>query len=134
MWRISARAAAGMLLLSSLWGCGEDFGTPVTITGKITQQGQPVADAQVTFHAVSGLPAAHRTRITRTDSTGAYTLKEVYPAEYQVMVEKPMETPADPGAAPAVPPENPLSKYGPESPLRAQVGPDQPTELPFELE
>jgi hypothetical protein len=59
----------------------------------------------------------------------------VYPGEYTVMVQKFANTAADPGAAPAmVAMDDPLRKYGADSPLKKSVGPDKPTEIDLALE
>jgi hypothetical protein len=119
-----------------LAGCGGgSLGTPTDVTGKVTQNGQPLADVQVTFHALEGLPAEHRTRTAQTDSEGLYKLTEVYPAEYQVTIAKPVDySDVDPAEVAAEMPANdPLAKYGDESPLRANVSPDKST-FDFQLE
>ena len=119
-------------VLSGCGGGGEDYGTPVTVTGNLKMDGQPLADAQVTFTAMEGLPGELRSRMATTDAQGNYKLDEVYPAEYRVMVQKfaydPAQAPADGGVAQ----KDPLALYGAESSLRAQVS-DEKTEFPFEL-
>ena len=103
-------------------GCGgEDYGDPVTVTGTVTLDSQPLADAEIVFNAIEGLPADLRARRGKTDAAGKYELTDVYPAEYKVMIQKYdyaiEEAPADAG----VPAKNPLSAYGSESTLRATV-------------
>lgn len=87
-------------------GCGgADYGTPTTVTGKITANGSAAAGVNVTFHAISeGLPAELRSHSTETGPDGGYTLQSVYPATYDVMIQEfnynPEEAPADPSGAP----------------------------------
>jgi hypothetical protein len=104
----------------------------VTVSGKITQGGEPVADADVTFQSQrTEIPAASRTRIGKTDAQGAFSIGDVYPGDYEVWVVK---TQLNPEMAPAVPVEatDPLAKFGPgSSPLKATVG--DKTEFSFEL-
>lgn len=126
----TAGLCCALLLLS---GCGgEDYGTPVTVTGTIKVDSKPLADANVTFNAAEGLPADLRTRMAKTDAEGKYKLEDVYPAEYQVMVQKIAynieEAPADAGVAA----KDPLAAYGPESKLKAKVSPDE-TNFDFNL-
>ncbi len=128
----SARIVTVLLMTS---GCGEDFGSPADVSGTITLDGAPVSEAQITFYSLAGdLPPALRTRSGRTDAQGVYAIGEVYPAEYQVRVEKAAEYSTDPGKAPAVPTSagDPLVKFGSESPLKARVSPDTAS-FDFEL-
>ncbi len=94
----------------------------------------PVADAQVTFHSVNNeIPAPDRTKTGRTDSQGAYALSDLYPSEYIVRVEQPLPTNQDPGTAPAeIVADDPLAKFGADSPLRANVSAEQ-TSFDFDL-
>lgn len=124
----------GVLLLL-VAGCGgPNIGKPTTVAGKVAMAGQPMADVQVTFHALEKLPAEYRTRSAKTDASGTYSMPDVYPGEYRVMVEKFAAMPKDPGAAPANPVsgDNPLVKYGAESELRAKVDGTK-TEFNFDL-
>lgn len=124
-----------LFVLISVAGCGDKNGTPVAITGKVTLAGQPLADANITFHATDKLPAEIRSRMGKTNAEGVYTLADVYPGEYTVMVQKFKATAADPGMAPAtVAMDDPLKKYGAESPLRKSIGDDKPKEINLELE
>lgn len=131
MWTSSL----ALFVLISVAGCGEKHGSPVKITGKVTLAGQPLADANVTFHATDKLPAELRSRMGKTNAEGVYTLSDVYPGEYTVMVQKFAATAADPGAAPAMVAMNdPLKKYGAESQLKKSVGDDKPKEINLDLE
>ncbi len=128
--------AAGLFLISLIGsGCGggPDLGTPFDVTGKITLNGKPVADAQVTFHAMEGLPGEYRTRKAKTNAAGVYELSDVYEAEYNVMIEKIASEEVDPSKAPATFEPSPLSKFGSDTPLRAKVKQDS-TDFDFKLE
>lgn len=110
-------------------GCGADFGTPVAVSGKITDGSEAVGSANVSFYALNKeLPAEHRTRNAVTDAQGSYSLSDVYPGEYQVMISKSQSAeeiamaPAEPSAG-----TDPFAKFGPESPLRATVSADTTT-------
>lgn len=128
------RSLSFAVLLCLSLGCsgGPDYGRPVAVQGKITQGGQPVSGAIVTFHAMSDLPAELRTRTATTSAEGAYQIQDVYPAEYKVMIHPMADPNVDPGAAPAVPDAGPLAKYGDESELRANVSAEKTT-FDFEL-
>lgn len=120
----------GSLLIA---GCaaGADLLEPVQVTGRITLNGAPLANATVAFVGLSeGLPADQRYASGQTDSDGRYTIEKVVPAEYMVRVIK--EVPPDPSGMVAANPGLPeLAKYSADSPLRADV--DQGTEFNFEL-
>ncbi|MDA1013182.1 MAG: carboxypeptidase-like regulatory domain-containing protein [Planctomycetota bacterium] len=82
-----SRLSVAIILLAA-FGCGEKYGKPVEVTGKVTKGGKAVEKARVEFHAASSeLPAEHRTRFTTTDPQGLYKLDQVYPADYEVRVE-----------------------------------------------
>ena len=128
--------AAGLFFMSLIGsGCGggPNLGKAVDVTGKITLNGAPVADAQVTFHAMEGLPAEYRTRKGKTDSEGVYEVSDVYEAEYNVMVEKFDSGEVDPSKALATFEPSPLSKFESDTPLRAKVK-QETTEFDFKLE
>ena len=120
----------GFLLTTTMVGCGggEDYGSPVTVTGTVTLDSKPLADANVTFHSYEeGLPAEYRSKMTKTNAEGKYEMQEVYPAEYKVMVQKfnydAEEASADGGVAA----DDPLAEYGPNSKLTATVSADKTT-------
>jgi hypothetical protein len=107
----------------------------VDVSGKITMGSEPVADAQVTYHSLNNeIPAAERTKTARTDAQGAYSVSGLYPSEYVVRVEKPLPANQDPGMAAAEPvaADDPLAKFGADSPLRANVSEEQ-TSFDFDL-
>ena len=83
-------------------GCGgPDYGTPVSVSGKVTLDGEPLGELTVIFHNTSGLPAEFRTQRSTTDGQGVYNLPKVYPGEYRILFEKVAAAPEDPGMAPA---------------------------------
>ncbi|MCS7239476.1 MAG: carboxypeptidase-like regulatory domain-containing protein [Thermoguttaceae bacterium] len=67
-----------------LAGCGGQAGpTTYRVTGTVTQDGKPLADAAVTFHPVGqGQPA-----VGRTDASGRYETSAL-PGRYRVTVAK----------------------------------------------
>lgn len=118
-------------------GCsGDSLPEAVSVAGKITLGGKPLSGATVGFNAISKeLPAKYRYAASVTDDTGRYELKEIYPSEYMVTIDKPSNATA-PGGSPemAMASVNPkeLSKYGSSSELRANV--KDPTEsMNFDL-
>lgn len=120
----------GVLYLA---GCGDSFGPPLKVTGKVTLDDKPLADANITFHSVApGLPADKRTVTAKTDAAGLYVMNAVYPGEYQVGVEKGEKV--DPAKMQAIPPPNPLSNYAlGVSTLKATIAKDKPTNFDFLL-
>jgi len=125
------RIAGLLLVILTTVGCGgdADLGKPVPISGTVILDGQPLADATVIFSALDGLPPEYRSHTAKTDTSGKFKLSEVYPAEYQVTVDKPAENAEEHAANPGIPA---LAKYGADSPLRAKVDGSQ-TEFTFEL-
>jgi len=65
----SGQAATVALLLGLLAGCGQD-GPPLgTVTGTVTLDGKPVADARILFQPAEGSPS-----LAITDDRGNYNL------------------------------------------------------------
>lgn len=119
-----------VLLACGLIGCGENYGTPVTVTGKVTVAGKPVEKARIIFRANDKkLPGELATVVSELKPDGTYSVEKVYPAEYTVMLETTEVMDATKGAEP---PPNPLSAYGPTSALRAKVAADK-KQFDFEL-
>lgn len=129
--------AVAILTLLTGTGCGgPDYGTPVTISGKVTSDGEPIPELTVIFHSSSnGLPADVRTRRATTDAQGAYQLEQVYPGEYTILFEKAVAAPEDPGMAPATMDDSaaPWLKYSGDNALTASVA-SSTTEVNFELD
>lgn len=119
-------SAVGLLLCTCLLsGCngGASLGDPVDVTATFMLDGQPLADADVTFTATGNVPADKRTRTGKTDAQGTATLTEVYPAEYMVRVNRNVQNdPENPSATTGDPA---LAKYSADSPLRATVSADK---------
>jgi hypothetical protein len=83
-------------------GCGgSDHGVPISVSGKVTLDGQPLTELTVIYHNTGGLPAELRTQRARTDAQGTYSLAEVYPGDYTILFEQTAAAPEDPGMAPA---------------------------------
>lgn len=120
-------------LLVPLAGCGSSKeGTPVKVSGKVTMNGEPVANAKLTFHSVEGgLPPDKRTVMGSTDKDGRYTLPTVYVGSYKVAVEKPGSPDSasqDKAKTSAIPDLGPYVKYQlGNTPLNAAVAKGQTT-------
>lgn len=94
-----AGAVAGLLAALALAGCGgkKEEGSGRPVTGKVTYNGQPVADATVTFVG----PA--NSAFGRTDAEGNFKLRttvgeKVPLGDYQVTVMKTDTPPAPPAS------------------------------------
>lgn len=114
-----------LFILSALStsGCGNSYGTPTAVSGKITQAGQPVAKARIIFRSSDvKLPGELGTLITELKPDGTYAFEKVYPSEYVVMLESTEAMDATKGA---IPPPSPLASYGATSSLRAKVAADK---------
>lgn len=111
------------ILLFLIVGCsGQNLGKPANVQGKITLSGKPQDKVTVSFIAIGGLPAEHKTKTGTTNAEGQYTIKQVYPAEYMVTLQDASPPILDPAKAPAEPTNtSPFAKYGGDSPLRALV-------------
>lgn len=120
------RKLSGLLLI--LWacgisGCGNSYGTPIAVTGKITLAGQPVTKARIIFRSSdTKLPGELGTLVAELKPDGTYSIEKVYPSEYVVMLES---TGGMDATKSAVPPPSPLASYGATSTLRAKVAADK---------
>lgn len=131
IWNSVAAAALLMAI-----GCGgPDYGQPVSVSGKVTLDGQPLAELTVIYHNTGGLPAEFRTQRARTDAKGIYSLAEVYPGEYTILFEQVAAAPEDPGMAPAhaSATDSSLAKYSGDNAPSATVS-ESTDEINFELE
>lgn len=133
------RASFSFLLLSLIIfsGCGSDptaeLGKPVTVTGAITLDGKPSANVEVIFkRTTAGAPAENRQFAGTTDSDGKYSLDNVYPATYSVMINEKKESGAGEGEGAAALDTGPYKKYGEKSELTAEVS-DAKKTFDFEL-
>jgi len=79
----------GLALLLFATGCGESRPRTVPVTGLVTLDGEPVADASITFYPENGRPATGR-----TDAEGIYTLTTfetndgAVPGQHRVSISK----------------------------------------------
>ncbi|MBC8352670.1 MAG: carboxypeptidase regulatory-like domain-containing protein [Planctomycetes bacterium] len=74
-----------VLLVSS--GCGgPGYGSSVKVTGTVTVDDKPLADASVTFHSTEGREAEFSNFTATTGGDGKYELADVYPGAYEVIV------------------------------------------------
>jgi hypothetical protein len=122
----SRSAILTAILTSACLGCGskEDLPKPVAVTGKVTSDKKPMSGVTVGFTAISkGLPARYRYVQSTTDAEGNYSMATVYPAEYQVTLNKAgaAAPEADPQKVAVNPADPELAKFGIDSPLRANV-------------
>lgn len=98
--RLSILASAACVGLFSLPGCGESAGPSGTVSGKITNQSQPLATGTVvTFMSDAG---AVGTGIV--EEGGTYRIKttegdELPAGDYKVSLSPPIPPPVDPAAA-----------------------------------
>ena len=85
-------------------GCGPDLGSPTTVTGRITVDGEPLGGATVVFHCVGEREAEFRTFTATADGGGQYTIEKIYPGSYRVGVGEPAPGAGeeDPGKASAM--------------------------------
>ncbi|WP_145231223.1 hypothetical protein [Gimesia algae] len=114
-----------MFSLIALSGCGSDptadLGTAVTVTGTITLDSKPSDGVEVIFKRLdAGAPAEYRQYVAKTDSAGKYSLENVYPAKYAVMVNEIKEEKAEEEGAAAFE-TGPYKKFGVNSELTADV-------------
>ncbi len=115
-------------------GCGPDLGTPTTLTGKVTVDGEPLSNAALAFHTTEEeRPAEYRTFTAKTDAGGQYTVAQIYPGNYEVTVVDTSATSAeaDADAESALAGES-FRPAGDSSDLTVRVG-SQPTRFDIEL-
>lgn len=89
MTRLAKLGFAGLALCAVMIcsGCGgPDYGSPVTVSGTVTVDGQPLSAASVTFHSTDAREAAYKTFTATTGDDGKYELLKVYPGAYEVIV------------------------------------------------
>lgn len=136
-WRLYS-LVLGLGVLALLAGCGGGGPTLAPVTGTVTYQGKPIADAEVTFY-----PKAGRVAIGKTNAEGRFELMTASPGdgagvgEYTVVISK-AEMVSDPNA-----PDSPYKIPKPLLPpryaapttsgLTAQVKAGQKNDFVFEL-
>lgn len=125
-----------VVILITATGCGggADYGDPVSVSGKVTLDGDPLKSLTVVYHTTDSLPAEFRTLRTKTDDQGQYSLSEVYPGNYTIGFENVAEVPEDPGMAPATQSatDTSLANYTGDNAPTANVS-DSNTEFNFDL-
>src|SRR5262245_3535921 len=74
-----------LLAILAFVGCGSDGAARFTVTGKVTFQGQPVEEGQITFED----PAAGQVNSGQLGSGGTYSV-ELPTGDYRVSVSPPL--------------------------------------------
>lgn len=99
MIRLAFPLSACAFVVAIISGCGgNDFATPVPVSGKIIYNGNPVEDARVTFHWTG--EGAGRSASGKTNAQGEFSLTTfstgdgAIPGEYTVTVAKAQATAA----------------------------------------
>jgi hypothetical protein len=138
---------AGLLVAIAVSGCGDsgpankDLGDPMEVSGTVTMDGTALPDVEVIFTTgADGVAAEHRRFSAKTDSSGAYKIEEIYANNYGVSIvaagggeDDPDAEPDDEAPAEDVP--SPLSKYGSNSTLTANVAEGKTTfDFPLDSE
>ncbi|MDB5390920.1 MAG: hypothetical protein JWM11_6566 [Planctomycetaceae bacterium] len=116
------------IMMSVAVGCGGvgSPGTPVAVKGKITFDGQPLANASIGFTAISkDIPVQYRYAASEIDSQGNYSIESVYPAEYMVSLNQGPDPDEEAKVVNAVAGNGKLGEYANNSPLRANVSADK---------
>jgi len=125
---------AAILSLPLFVGCGKSAGG-VPVSGRITRDGQPLANAQIVFQGVGadGKPDADKEAGGETDDKGQYTLlrakdqaKAVAPGDYHVEIHVIERTPD--GIRELVPPQ-----YSTNSQLKFTVPPGGTKDANFDV-
>jgi hypothetical protein len=119
-------------LVALLWGCGKPVDPSlVPVSGTVTVDGQPLANATVTFIPKDGTPGFGGTG--KTDGSGQYTLTGsrdnaagIPPGEYRVAVSKRLmpagsEVPADDNTPPMMSPARESLPVGYSNPATTQL-------------
>jgi hypothetical protein len=74
-----------VLLVSS--GCGgPGYGTPVSVSGVVTVDDQPLANALVTYICTEAREPEYKSFTATAGADGKYTLEQVYPGAYEIQV------------------------------------------------
>lgn len=106
--RGSVGLLASLLCIATLAGCGSSK-TVSGLKGKVTYKGEAIADAKVQVQS----PANGGAGVARTDATGAYSIADLPPGQYNVTVapfEEPPPAPLPPNYTPKDNPKIP-KKY-----------------------
>lgn len=130
----SSLSFAVLLSLPLVLGCGKGSGG-VSVSGHVTRDGQPLANAQVVFQSVGsdGKPDADKEAGGETDDKGQYTLMRVKdqsagvaPGDYHVEIHLIERSPA--GIRELVPPQ-----YSTNSKLKFTVPPGGTKDANFDV-
>ena len=74
-----------VLLVSS--GCGgPGYGSPVNVSGVVTVDDQPLANALVTYICSEAREPEYKSFTATAGADGKYTLEQVYPGPYEIQV------------------------------------------------
>jgi hypothetical protein len=125
-------APAALVTVAVLWGCGPPADPSlVPVTGTVTVEGQPLANATVTFIPKDGTPGFGGTG--KTDSSGKYTLAGsrdnapgIPAGEYRVAISKRLmpdgsEVPATDNTPPMMSPARESLPVGYSNPATTQL-------------
>ena len=92
------RTLVAAFLICLVAGCGSGLGSKVKASGKVTVDGQPMGNVEVTFHCTEEREAQYRTFKATAGAGGEYTIEEIFPGKYEVTVVEPQgEIGDDPG-------------------------------------
>ena len=84
-------------------GCGgPSYGTPVSVSGVVTVDDKPLANASVTYNCTEAREPEYKSFMATAEADGKYTLDNVYPGPYEIFVSEPVAADADPGMASAM--------------------------------
>jgi hypothetical protein len=138
-WSVCSSAVLSVVIL----GCSSEGGKPppklaatVPVSGTVTLDGEPLADATVTFLPLN--ESAYRGAIGRTDASGKYTLTSdigdgkrsdgAIPEKYKVVVSKFIKADGSP-----LPPNEPPMMAGAKESLPEAFSMPNKTKLTYEV-
>jgi hypothetical protein len=123
-----------VVVFVSVAGCGgPNYGTPVGVSGKVSVKGAAPKNAKLVFIAKGDLPPEKRVRSADVAADGTYTVKDMFPAEYDVRVEGTPQAGVAPGMQMAAASnEFPVDKNGAPVTKPAKVEPTT-KQLDFEF-
>jgi hypothetical protein len=137
MFHLTVRRVYLILLATALAGCGDGHGG-VPVSGKVTVQGEPLAEVLVTFEPLEeeGMGSTGT-----TDAEGRYTLQFVdnqqegaVPGKHQVTFQDLLDKPAeDTDAGPAPPSKSRLPKSAQEATHEFVIPPEGTSAAEFDL-
>jgi Carboxypeptidase regulatory-like domain len=84
-------------------GCGgPSYGTPVSVSGTVTVDDKPLANAVVSYICTEAREPEFGSFTTTAGADGKYAFEKVYPGPYEVQVSEAAVEAADPGMASAL--------------------------------